>query len=48
MTLRVRIAAIAGLSVAVAVLAAALGLYVAVRSDLRGEIDSGSARGRER
>jgi two-component system sensor histidine kinase MprB len=40
MTLRTRIAAIASLSVAVAVLAAAIGLYVAVRSDLRGEIDS--------
>jgi two-component system, OmpR family, sensor histidine kinase MprB len=40
MTLRMRIAAIASLSVAVAVLAAAIGLYVAVRSDLRGEIDS--------
>jgi two-component system sensor histidine kinase MprB len=40
MTLRTRIAAVAGLSVALAVLAAAIGLYVAVRSDLRGEIDS--------
>ena len=40
MTLRVRIAAVASLSVALAVLAAAIGLYVAVRSDLRGEIDS--------
>jgi two-component system sensor histidine kinase MprB len=39
MTLRTRIAAVASLSVAVAVLAAAIGLYVAVRSDLRGEID---------
>jgi len=39
MTLRSRIAAVASLSVAVAVLAAAIGLYVAVRSDLRGEID---------
>ena len=40
MTLRTRIAAVASVSVAVAVLAAAIGLYVAVRSDLRGEIDS--------
>jgi two-component system sensor histidine kinase MprB len=40
MTLRTRIAAVASLSVALAVLAAAVGLYVAVRSDLRGEIDS--------
>jgi two-component system sensor histidine kinase MprB len=40
MTLRVRIAAVASLSVALAVLAAAIGLYVAVRSDLRGEIDT--------
>jgi two-component system, OmpR family, sensor histidine kinase MprB len=40
MTLRTRIAAVAGLSVGLAVLAAAIGLYVAVRSDLRGEIDS--------
>jgi two-component system sensor histidine kinase MprB len=40
MTLRTRIAAVASLSVALAVLAAAIGLYVAVRSDLRGEIDS--------
>jgi two-component system, OmpR family, sensor histidine kinase MprB len=39
MTLRRRIAAVASLSVALAVLAAAVGLYVAVRSDLRGEID---------
>jgi two-component system sensor histidine kinase MprB len=39
MTLRVRIAAVASISVAVAVLAAAIGLYVAVRSDLRGELD---------
>ena len=39
MTLRTRIAAVASLSVALAVLAAAIGLYVAVRSDLRGEID---------
>jgi len=40
MTLRARIAAVASLSVALAVLAAAIGLYLAVRSDLRGEIDS--------
>ncbi len=40
MTLRTRIAAVASLSVALAVLAAAVGLYVAVRSDLRGEVDS--------
>ncbi len=39
MTLRARIAAVASLSVALAVLAAAIGLYVAVRSDLRGEVD---------
>jgi two-component system sensor histidine kinase MprB len=39
MTLRTRIAAVASLSVALAVLAAAVGLYLAVRSDLRGEID---------
>ena len=47
MTLRSRIAAVASLSVAVAVLAAAIGLYVAVRSDLRGEIDA-SLRARAR
>ncbi len=40
MSLRVRIAAVASISVALAVLAAAIGLYVAVRSDLRGEVDS--------
>ncbi len=40
MTLRTRIAAFASLSVALAVLAAAIGLYVAVRADLRGEVDS--------
>jgi two-component system sensor histidine kinase MprB len=39
MTLRARIAATAGVSVALAVLATALGLYLGVRSDLRGEID---------
>jgi two-component system, OmpR family, sensor histidine kinase MprB len=47
MTLRTRIAAVASVSVALAVLAAAIGLYVAVRSDLRGEIDS-SLRSRAR
>jgi two-component system, OmpR family, sensor histidine kinase MprB len=40
MTLRTRIAAVASVSVALAVLAAATGLYVAVRSDLRGELDN--------
>ncbi|HEX4186796.1 MAG TPA: ATP-binding protein [Solirubrobacteraceae bacterium] len=40
MTLRTRIAAVAGLSVALVVLATAVGLYLAVRADLRGEIDS--------
>ena len=39
MTLRARIAAAAGLAVAIAVLVAAIGLYVAVRSDLRDEVD---------
>ncbi len=39
MTLRARIAAVAGLAVALAVLVAAVGLYLAVRSDLRGEVD---------
>ena len=39
MTLRGRIVAVASLSVALVVLAAAIGLYVAVRSDLRGEVD---------
>jgi two-component system sensor histidine kinase MprB len=39
MTLRARIAAAAGLAVAIAVLIAAISLYVAVRSDLRGEVD---------
>jgi two-component system sensor histidine kinase MprB len=38
-TLRARIAAAAGVAVAVAVLGAAIGLYVAVRSDLRGQVD---------
>ncbi len=40
MTLRTRIAAVASVSVALAVLAAAIGLYAAVRSDLRGEVDN--------
>jgi two-component system, OmpR family, sensor histidine kinase MprB len=40
MTLRTRIAAAASLSVALAVLAAAVGAYLAVRSDLRGQVDS--------
>jgi two-component system sensor histidine kinase MprB len=40
MTLRTRIAAVASLSVAIAVFAVAIGLYIAVRSDLRGEVDS--------
>jgi two-component system, OmpR family, sensor histidine kinase MprB len=39
-TLRTRIAALSGVSVALAVLAAAIGLYVAVSHDLRGEVDS--------
>jgi two-component system, OmpR family, sensor histidine kinase MprB len=34
-----RIAGVAGLAVALAVLASAIGLYLAVRSDLRGQID---------
>jgi two-component system sensor histidine kinase MprB len=38
-TLRARISAVAGLAVALAVLVAAVGLYVAVRSDLRSEVD---------
>jgi two-component system sensor histidine kinase MprB len=38
-TLRARIAGAASVSVALAVLAAAGGLYLAVRSDLRGEVD---------
>ena len=41
MTLRARISATAGLAVGLAVLAAAVGLYLAVRSDLQGEIDQG-------
>ena len=39
MTLRARIAAVAGLAVAVAILATAVFTYLAVRSSLRGEID---------
>jgi two-component system sensor histidine kinase MprB len=47
-TLRARIAAAAGLAVAVAVLGAAIVLYLAVRSDLRGQIDKSlSARAQE-
>jgi two-component system sensor histidine kinase MprB len=47
-TLRARIAAAAGLAVAVAVVGAAVGLYLAVRSDLRGQIDKSlSARAQE-
>ena len=40
MTLRTRIAVVASVCVALAVLAAAIGAYAAVRSDLRGEVDS--------
>jgi two-component system, OmpR family, sensor histidine kinase MprB len=40
-SLRARISAAAGLAVGLAVLAAAVGVYLAVRSDLRGEIDQG-------
>ncbi len=43
MTLRARIAAVAGVAVAVAILATALFTYLAVRSSLRGEIDSALA-----
>jgi two-component system sensor histidine kinase MprB len=39
-SLRTRIAAVASLSVAIAVLAAAIGAYLAVRADLRGQVDS--------
>ncbi len=39
MSLRLRIAAVGGVAVALAVLAAAVGIYLAVRSDLRGQID---------
>jgi two-component system sensor histidine kinase MprB len=39
MTLRVRIAAVASLAVALAVVVVAVSLYLAVRSDLRGQID---------
>jgi len=41
MTLRTRIAAAASVSVALAVIAAAVGLYVAVSANLHGEIDHG-------
>ena len=41
MSLRARISAAAGIAVGLAVLAAAVGLYLAVRSDLQGEIDQG-------
>jgi two-component system sensor histidine kinase MprB len=44
-TLRRRIAGTAGLAVAVVLLAMAIGVYVAVRSQLRGEVDS-ALRGR--
>ncbi len=40
MLLRTRIAAVASLSVALAVLAAAIGAYLAARADLRGQLDS--------
>jgi two-component system, OmpR family, sensor histidine kinase MprB len=40
MTLRMRIAAVASLSVALAVLVAAIALYLGVSSDLHGEVDS--------
>ncbi len=39
MSLRLRIAAVGGVAVALAVLAAAVAIYLAVRSDLRGQID---------
>jgi two-component system sensor histidine kinase MprB len=38
-SLRLRIAAVGGVAVALAVLAAAVAIYLAVRSDLRGQID---------
>ena len=41
MSLRARISAAAGIAVGLAVLAAAVGVYLAVRSDLQGEIDQG-------
>ncbi len=41
MSLRARISAAAGIAVGLAVLAAAVGVYLAVRSDLQGEIDKG-------
>ena len=39
MTLRTRISAVAATAVALAVIGAAVILYVAVRSDLRGQVD---------
>ena len=39
MSLRARIAAVAGLAVAIAVVATAVFTYLAVRSSLRGEVD---------
>ena len=49
MTLRARIAAVAGVAVAVAILATAVFTYLAVRSSLRGEIDAlARASGRSR
>jgi len=44
MTLRGRIAAVASLAVALAVVVAAVSLYLAVRSDLRGQIDQSLAQ----
>jgi hypothetical protein len=40
MTLRRRIAGTAGLAVAIVVLAVAIGVYLAIRAQLRGEVDS--------
>ena len=40
MSLRTRIAGVAGLAVAVAVLLGAVLAYVAIRSELRGEVDN--------
>jgi len=47
-TLRARIAAVAGVAVAVAILATAVFTYVAVRSSLRGEVDSALANRADR
>ena len=44
MSLRTRIAAVASAAVALAVLGAAVGVYLAVRSDLRGQIDESLTR----